>query len=107
VACLAGLFTQAVGIEIDHTLCTAASVAIRELDMQQRVAVICGDYRNQRIRRADCLYLYPDKPVADLERILTGWPGLLLIAGPHFPLQSFAPVERLRYGRDQLVGYRC
>jgi hypothetical protein len=39
--------------------------------------------------------------------MLAGWQGTLLIAGPHFPLRSFAPVERLTCGRDQLVAYRA
>jgi hypothetical protein len=69
--------------------------------------VICGDYRTHQVRRADCLYLYPDKPVADLEALLAGWQGTLLVAGPHFPLQCFAPVKRLTIGRDQLVAYRA
>jgi len=107
VACIAGLFTRAVGIEIDRQLCCRASRAIRELDLQARVAVICGDYRSHQVRRADCLYLYPDKPVADLEALLAGWQGTLLVAGPHFPLQCFAPVKRLTIGRDQLVAYRA
>jgi hypothetical protein len=107
VACIAGLFTRAVGIEIDRQLCGRASRAIRDLDLQARVAVICGDYRSHQICRADCLYLYPDKPVADLETLLTGWQGTLLVAGPHFPLQCFAPVKRLSCGRDQLVAYRA
>jgi hypothetical protein len=107
VACIAGLFTQAVGIEIDQGLCATASRSIRELDLQQRVVVVCGDYLSQHIRRADCLYLYPDKPIEALETMLAGWQGTLLIAGPHFPLQSFAPLKRLTRGRDQLVAYRA
>ncbi len=106
VVCVAGLFTQAVGIEIDRELCITASRAIADLNLAPRVSLICGDFRGQRIRNADCLYLYPDKPVADLEMLLSGWQGLLLIAGPHFPLQTFTVVERLAYGRDHLVAYR-
>jgi hypothetical protein len=107
VACIAGLFTQAVGIEIDRRLCGRASRAIRELDLQARVSVICGDYRTHHVRFADCLYVYPDKPIADLEARLAGWQGMLLVAGPHFPLQSFVPVKRLTIERDQLVAYRA
>jgi hypothetical protein len=107
VACIAGLFTQAVGIEIDPQLCGRASRAIRELELQARVTVICGDYRNHHVRCADCLYVYPDRPIEHLGALLAGWQGMLLVAGPHFPLHSFVPVKRLTIGRDHLVAYRA
>ena len=106
VVCIAGLFTRSVGLEIDRWLCHAARQSIQALGLGERVGVVCGDYLTQRIRQADCLYIYPDKPLNHLETILGGWQGMLLVAGPHFPLNSFDPVQRLRCGRDELVAYR-
>jgi hypothetical protein len=106
VACIAGLFTRAVGIEIDPALCSLASRAVQRLRLDQQVSILCADYRTQRIRAADCLYLYPDKPVAETEALLVGWPGRLVIAGAHFPPENFVPVERLQMNRDRLVVYR-
>jgi hypothetical protein len=106
VACIAGLFTRAVGIEIDPGLCSLACRAVQQLHLGERVSILCADYRNQRIRAADCLYLYPDKPVAETAALLAGWQGHLLIAGAHFPPDHFVPVQRLQLNRDRLVVYR-
>jgi hypothetical protein len=106
VACIASLFTRSVGIEIDRCLCHTAKEAISELGLDERVAVVCGDYLTQQIQRADCLYVYPDKPLNELENLLNGWPGVLLVAGPHFPMHSFVPMQKLTWCRDELVVYR-
>jgi len=106
VACIAGLFTRSVGIEIDRWLCHEARHAISTLGLGERVAVVCGDYLTQQIRLADCLYIYPDKPLNELENLLSGWQGVLLVAGPHFPLHFCEPVQKLTSGRDELVVYR-
>jgi hypothetical protein len=106
VACIASLFTRSVGIEIDQHLCHTAKEVISALGLGERVAVVCGDYLTQQIQRADCLYVYPDKPLNELEDLLDGWSGVLLVAGPHFPMHSFEPVRRLTCGRDELVVYR-
>ncbi len=106
VACIASLFTRVVGIEIDRCLCHTAKEAIGELGLGERVAVVCGDYLTQQIQRADCLYVYPDKPLNELENLLNGWRGELLVAGPHFPMHSIEPVQKLTCSRDELVVYR-
>ena len=106
VSCIAGLFTRSVGMEIDRWLCHVARQSISALGLDDRVAVICGDYLTQQIRRADCLYIYPDKPLNELENLLSGWQGVLLVAGPHFPLHFCEPVQKLTSGRDELVVYR-
>jgi hypothetical protein len=105
VTCIAGLFTRSVGIEIDVELCHLAQRAARELKLADRVSFICGNYLDLRIRRAGCLYHYPDKPMHDLERLLTGWNGVLLIYGPHLPPRSLVPISRLECGRERLVVY--
>jgi hypothetical protein len=106
VTCIAGCFTHAVGIEVDRGLCSVAQIATRELNLDQRVSFICGDYLKQRIWQADCLYVYPDKPIHAVEELLPGWMGILLIYGPHFPPRHLVPVCDLRCGGDRLVGYQ-
>jgi len=106
VACIAALFTRAVGIEVDLDLCGAARKAARIAGISTRVEFICADYLDLRISRADCLYIYPDKPIARLERLLGGWRGSLLVSGPHLPPEEFAAVHRLRCGRETLTVYR-
>jgi hypothetical protein len=105
VACVAGLFTRAVGIEIDPQLCGVAQHAVRQLQLNSQVSTCCGDYRKLRVRQADCLYLYPDKPLADVEALLAGWQGHLLVAGPHFTPRNFEALQCLHRGLDQLVVY--
>ena len=94
VACIAGLFTHAVGIEVDPGLCNVAQRAARDLRLTERVGFICGDYLNLPIRHADCLYHYPDKPMDRLEDLLKGWRGTLLVYGPHFPPQTMVSRSR-------------
>jgi hypothetical protein len=106
VACIAGLFTRAVGIEIDAELCSTAQQAVCHLGLEGQVAIVCGDYRSQHIWGADCLYIYPDKPVLEMETLLVGWPGSLIVGGPHFPPERFTPTLQFRIARDQMVLYR-
>lgn len=106
VACIAGLFTRSVGIEVDFRLCGLAQRATQDLSLTGRVSFICGDYRQLPIRRADCLYHYPDKPMQKLEDLLIGWRGDLLVYGPHFTLRTRVPILRLACGRERMVLYR-
>jgi hypothetical protein len=41
-----------------------------------------------------------------LENFLGGWRGLLLVAGSHFPVNSFDPVQKLKCRLDELVAYQ-
>jgi len=84
VACIAGLFTRSVGIEVDPFLCLTGRRAADVLGLTGRVHFICADYRFQRIHRADALYIYPDKPVLPFHEVLRDWRGTLLVYGPHF-----------------------
>lgn len=104
VTCIAGLFTRAVGIEIDRDLCRTAREAARHL-LLEKVDFVCGDYLSMRIARADCLYVYPDKPLGRIEEQLSGWGGTLLVYGPHFPLKHFPPVQHLRCARERMTVY--
>ncbi len=66
---------------------------------------VCADFFSQRIQRADCLYIYPDKPVYRLEEMLKDWDGSLLVYGPHFPPNILKLKEKLRCGRETLSVY--
>ncbi len=105
VSCLAGLFTNAVGIEADAQLTLTASRAARDLALENRANFICADFFTQEIRAADCCYIYPDKPIYAVEEILEGWKGTLLINGPHFPPRKFSIKRKLRCGRETLSIY--
>jgi hypothetical protein len=105
-SCLAGIFTRSVGIEADPELASKAGQAARDLGLENSVGFICGDFFDQRIQKADCLFIYPDKPVYALEELLQGWRGTLVIYGPHFPPKLFLLEEKLRCGRETLSVYR-
>jgi hypothetical protein len=105
-ACTAGLFTRALGIEADPDLAFRAVNAARHLGLDARVGFICADFYTQRIRNADCLFLYPDKPFYALEETLAGWQGTLLVYGPHFPPRKLRPAAKLTCGKETLSVYR-
>ncbi len=107
VACVAGLFTRSIGIEADPGLCRTAVEAVRFLGLTHRVEIVCGDYLTMNLRRADCLYLYPDKPFEALERLLNPWPGRLMVYGPHIPPKHLIPERQLRCGRERMQVYRA
>lgn len=106
VVCVAALFTRAIGIEIDGELCRLAARATRDLGLERQASFIRSDYATQRIQAAECLYLYPDKPIHAIEASLKGWSGDLLVYGPHFPAARMKAVHRLESGRERLVIYR-
>ncbi|MGA2222896.1 MAG: hypothetical protein ABSH41_00450 [Syntrophobacteraceae bacterium] len=104
-ACTAGLFTRSIGMESDPVLVSRAARAARDLKLESRVSFICANFLTQRIQQADCLYIYPDKPVHAMEDTLEGWDGTLLIYGPHFPPKRFCLREKLRCGRETMSVY--
>jgi len=106
VTCVAGLFTRAVGIEVDPALCRTSLKAARALGLTDRVGFACADYRCRQIRRADVLYIYPDNPILPFLELLGDWNGTLLVYGPHFPPEGFQVVEDLRCAGERLRVYR-
>ncbi len=106
VTCIAALFTRAVGIEIDRQLVWAAKRAVEQLGLDKRVRLICGDYTRLILGKADCLYIYPDKPVTGLQQRAPGWKGRLLVYGPHFPVEGWETVAELSRGRERMTVYR-
>jgi hypothetical protein len=106
VACVAGLFTMSIGVEVEAELCRTAHEAAQRLGLGGRVHYLCADFRTQPICMADCLYIYPDKPIYDLEGLLVNWTGDLLVYGSHMPPKKMIPEHKLRCGREQLILYR-
>ncbi|MGC8493129.1 MAG: hypothetical protein ACP5SH_15470 [Syntrophobacteraceae bacterium] len=104
-ACVAGLFTRAIGIESDRLLACEAQRAARALRLSGRVEFICANFLTQNIQKADCLYIYPDKPLEGLETVLEGWGGTLLVYGPHFPPKRFFLQKKLRRDMETLSLY--
>lgn len=106
-ACTGSLFTQALGVEIDRDLCRAAREASVALGLGGRVDFLCGDFYAHGITQADCLFIYPDKPLARLEAFLaeSAWGGTLLVSGPHLPPGRLRLVDRLSCGRERLALY--
>ncbi len=106
VTCVAGLFTKALGIEVDYDLCRVASQAALHLDLKERVQFICADYLTQRISKADCLYVYPDKPLRPIENLMRSHDTTLVVYGPHLPPGALETTHRLKCGRERLTLYR-
>ena len=104
--CVAGLFTRAIGMESDRRLASGAARSVRDLNLQERVGLICADFLTQNIQKADCLYIYPDKPLDALEKALAGWGGTLFVYGPHFPPKRFFIERKLRRGMETMTVYR-
>jgi|GEM_PF-361563 len=105
VAHLAALFTASRGIEADASLCRMAGRLSRQLNLPHEVRFACEDFMHSHLMDADCLYIYPDKPVHPLEDRLKDWRGALLIYGPHFKPKRFTPLQTLQCGRERLVVY--
>jgi hypothetical protein len=104
-SCIAGMFTRSIGIESDSFLVSCAARAARDLNLLSRVGFIRADFLTQRIQEADCLYIYPDKPIDALEKALEGWDGTLFIYDPHFPPKRLSLMEKLRCGRETMSVY--
>lgn len=103
--CTAALFTRAAGIEIDSGLCREAAESARKLDLAHRTTFIQGDLFSQNIAAADCLFIYPDKPVQPILKRLSGRSRTLLVYGPHLPPEGLSPVRILTCGNERLTVY--
>lgn len=102
---LAALFTASKGIEIDPSLCGISRRMSQQLNLPNEVEFACTDFMHSNLTDADCLYIYPDKPIHLLEERLKDWKGALLIYGPHFKPRRFKPLQDLQCGRERLVLY--
>lgn len=85
VVLLAGLYTEAVGLELDPGLVAAARARAMSLGLG-RAQFEAADFLAADLNRFDILFIYPDKPIdrlaAKLGREFT---GRLVVYGPNFP----------------------
>jgi|GEM_PF-1234791 len=96
---LAALYTQATGIEADPELVATARSLAAELGLG-RAGFIQGDLRQMDLSPYDLLFIYPDKPLAWLEKLLPEqWRGALLVYGPHFRPEGLRHAKTLYAGR--------
>ncbi len=107
VVAIASTFTYAMGIECDKDLCIIAHNAFRHLGIS-RASILCGNYFDHKIWKADIIYLYPDKPINNLANLLylKNWQGELWIYGHHFPPDCTTLKTKLKKGRDFLSVYK-
>lgn len=92
VTLIASLFCPATGIECDAGLTAKACELRDQLGLAARF--ICGDYLAHDLSAYDLLYIYPDKPLFDLERALAPrLRGRLVVYSAHFPLKTLPLVQ--------------
>jgi hypothetical protein len=85
VVAIASLFTRATGYEIDEWL-YQQSIKLSHALKLPKATFFRKDFLQANLTGYDLLYLYPDKPLYELEeRLLATWSGRLLVSGPHFP----------------------
>ena len=96
---LASIFTRASGVEADHGLVEVARGLAKGLGLSQ-ACFIQGDCRQADLAPYDLLFLYPDKPLDWLTRLLPeDWPGHLLIYGPYFQPGTLTHVRTIYAGK--------
>jgi hypothetical protein len=94
VVLVASLFTRASGYELDEVL-HGKSVEFRNQLNLTQAEFFQQDYLQADLSPYDLLYIYPDKPLYDLEEILRpSWHGHLLVNGPHFPPRYFGKIAQ-------------
>jgi hypothetical protein len=104
VTCIASLFCPATGIECDPGLVAKA----RELRDQLGLSAefVCADFLTQDLSGFDLLYIYPDKPLDELERKLAPrLRGRLIVYSWHFPLRLLPRLETVRLSTCQATVY--
>lgn len=87
VVFLAGLFTDATGIEIDPELVKRSRMMQQKL--QVKGTVLQDDYRSHDLSRYDIVFIHPDKPFYDIEaKLARELKGLLVVYNAIYkPLQ--------------------
>jgi len=96
---LGALFTRATGIKADPQLLAVSRNLARELGLE-RASFSEGDCRQQDLTPYDLLFIYPDKPLAWLEKMLpAAWGGRLLVYGAGFRPQGLTHLRTLYAGR--------
>lgn len=104
VTCIASLFCPATGIECDPALVARARQLRDRLGLSAEF--ICADFLTQDLSGFDLLYIYPDKPLYELERQLAPrLRGRLIVYSWHFPLRLLARLETVELATCQATVY--
>jgi hypothetical protein len=98
---VASLFLPATGIEADPELVEVGRTVARRLGLS-RARFVCDDCRRVDATAFDLLFLYPDKPLDWLVRMLPGhWRGHLLVYGPYFQPTGLTHLKTVHAGRTR------
>jgi hypothetical protein len=104
VTCIASLFCPATGIECDAGLVEKANELRDRLGLSAEF--VCGDFFAQDLSRFDLLYVYPDKPMWDLEKALAPrLRGRLVAYSCHFPLKLLPILDTVSLGTCRATVY--
>ncbi|MBU1274605.1 MAG: hypothetical protein KJ720_04455 [Proteobacteria bacterium] len=99
VVFLASLFLPATGIEADPGLVQASRAMAQRLGLT-RADFLCSDCRQEDLSPYDLLFIYPDKPLDWLVKLLPAqWRGSLLVYGPYFQPQGLTHLKTLYAGQ--------
>ena len=94
VVLLASLFLPATGLEADPELVAASQALAQELGLNQ-ARFACVDCRRADLSPYDLLFVFPDKPLDWLIKMLPSpWEGRLLVHGPYFQPQGLGLVHQ-------------
>ncbi|MCB2225072.1 MAG: methyltransferase domain-containing protein [Desulfarculaceae bacterium] len=103
---VASLFMPATGIEADPELTEAARAMAAKLGFDQ-AEFICADCRSADLSAYDLLFVYPDKPLNWLEKLLPpDWEGSLLVYGPYFQPEGLSHQKTLYAGKTMCTLWR-
>lgn len=104
---LASLFLPATGIEADPGLVQASRDLARRLGLE-RTRFLCADCRQADLSPYDLLFIYPDKPLDWLIKMLPSpWKGHLLVYGPYFQPQGLRHLKTLYAGQTMCTLWKA
>ena len=105
VVVIASLFTQATGYEIDEWLYQQSKKLSHSLDLS-KATFLRKDFLQADLSAYDLLYLYPDKPIYELEKhLLATWSGRILVKGSHFPPRHLRKIAEYKSSAGRFVLY--
>ena len=105
VVVIASLFTQATGYEIDEWLYQQSKKISHSLNLS-KATFLRKDFFQADLSAYDLLYLYPDKPIYELEKhLLATWSGRLLVNGPHFSPCHLRKIAECKSSAGRFVLY--
>lgn len=106
VVLLASLFLPATGIEADPGLVRASRAMAERLGLA-RAGFLCADCRQVDLSPYDLLFIYPDKPLDWLVKLLPSpWRGRLMVYGPYFQPQGLTHLKTLYAGQTMCTLWR-